>query len=280
MALDWLWTSKNVVKHTKMKKYFVIYILFSLSLSLIAQTKQEAICILKESVTQSNKQLPIKINFFTMQKMEILDNDYIVYTSIDESQQDLDKYVDSMNESKCNIFSLVAGQRQEFAKVFVMSGLNLRFVATGNMSKRTRHIFLSSEEIRNSFENNYSPKDFLVDIVAEMNGAAPEDWGDGLTCTEIRIRGEYVCYRIKTDETFLTIPMLKSLQAEGCEMENSIIEGFNKTYDAADLLFIKYLKDSNMGIKLTYWSDKTPGYVVFVISPYAIKTKIKEKSMY
>ncbi len=281
MDLDWFWTNKNTIdKVYSMKRIYIISILLCLSIIITAQTKQEALSAIKESVALTNKQLPIKASFFTMQKIEIINNDYIVYMKIDENQQDLDKYVDNMNRSKSNMFSLVAGQRQEFAKVFIASGLNLKFNVTGNLSKRTKYIFLSSADIKNSFGKKYSSKDYLKDLVDEMSKTIPEDWGDGLTCTGIRIEGEYVCYRIKTDETVLTIPLLKMAKAEGHEIENSVIEEFNNTNDAADLFFIKYLKQSNMGIKYTYWSEKTPGSVVFVISPYTIKTKVKEKSIY
>ena len=248
--------------------------------SLTTPTKQEAIEVLRECVALTNEQLPMKVSFFTMQKFEIHNNDYIVYMKIDENQQDLDKYVDNMNKSKSNMFSLVAGQRQEFAKVFIESGLNLKFTLIGNLSKRTKYIFLSSEEIKKSFGSKYSSKDYLKDLVAEMSKTTPEDWGDGLTFTGIKIEGDYVCYRIKTDETVLTIPLLKMAKAEGHEMEDNIIEEFNSTNDAADLFFIKYLKQSNMGIKYTYWSEKTPESVVFVIYPYTIKTKVKNKSVY
>jgi hypothetical protein len=262
-----------------MKRIYIIIILLCLSITITAQTKQEALSAIKESVALTNKQLPIKASFFTMQRIEIRNNDYIVYMKIDENQQDLDKYVDNMNKSKSNMFSLVAGQRQEFAKVFIASGLNLKFNVTGNLSRRTKQIFLSSSDIKNSFGNNYSSKDYLKDLVAEMSKTTPEDWGDGLTCTGIKIEGEYVCYRIKTDDTVLTIPLLKMAKKEGHEMENTIIEEFNNTNDAADLYFIKYLKQSNVGIKYTYWSEKTPESVEFVISPNTIKTKVKDKSV-
>ena len=281
MDLDWLWTNKNTIgKGYTMKRIYIISILLCLSIIITAQTKYEALSAIKESVALTNKQLPIKASFFTMQKIEIRNNDYIVYMKIDENQQDLDKYVDNMNKSKSNMFSLVAGQRQEFAKVFIASGLNLKFNVTGNLSRRTKQIFLSSTEIKNSFGNNYSSKDYLKDLVAEMSKTTPEEWGDGLTCTGIKIEGEYVCYQIKTDETVLTIPLLKMAKTEGYEMENTIIEEFNNTNEAADLFFIKYLKQSNMGIKYTYWSEKTPESVVFIISPYTIKTKVKDKSAY
>jgi hypothetical protein len=34
-----------------------------------------------------------------------------------------------------------------------------------------------------------------------------------------------------------------------------------------------------LGIKYTYWSEKTPESVEFVISPNTIKTKVKDKSV-
>ena len=113
-----------------------------------------------------------------------------------------------------------------------------------------------------------------------MNKAIPEDWGNGLTCTSIRIEGQYICFQIKTDETLITIPLLKATKAEGHIMEDTMIEEYNTTEDTADLFFIKYLKQSNMGIKHTYWSDKTSDTITFLLSPATIKTKIKEKSIY
>lgn len=261
-----------------MKKTFIISILLSLSISLTAQTKQQAIFALKENVIFTNKQLPFKAGFFTMQKVEIQNNDYIVYMNIDENQQDLDEYIDNMNKSKSNMFSLVAGQRQEIAKVFIASGLNIRLKVTGNLSKRTRQILLSSTEIKNSLYNHYSSEEYLKDIVDELKKNIPEDWGDGLTLTEIKIEGNYICYQIKTDETILTIPLLDKIShSEDNEMENSIIEELNNSNDTIELFLIRCLKRSNMGIKYTYWSEKTPKSVVFVISHNTIKSKVKDK---
>ena len=246
------------------KDYFILLLLllFCFSLPILAQTKQEAISALKSELITTNNKLPIKASFFSLQKMDIVENDFVVYMKFDENQEDLDRFIDNMNESKSNMFALVSGQRQEFAKLFITSGLNLKYIVSGNISKRIKTISLSSSVVKNAWGKDYSSIDYIKDLVVKMNENTPEDWGDGLTCTSIRIEGQYICYLIKTDETFLTIPLLKATKAEGLEMENGIIKEFNSTNDAADLFFIKYLKQSNMGIRYTYWSERTADVVV------------------
>jgi len=85
-------------------KYLLCIICLSYSLALSAQTKQEAVLALKEGVAATNKLLPLQAAFFTMQKMEINANEYIVYMTIDESQQNLDEYIQNMNKYKSNIW--------------------------------------------------------------------------------------------------------------------------------------------------------------------------------
>lgn len=262
-----------------MKKGIIISILLCMSIGLKGQTKQQAIMALKEDVAVSNKSLPMKTSFFTMQKIEIKNSDFIFYLVIDENQTDLDKYVDGMKQYKSNMFSLVAGNRRDFAKLIVTSGLNMIMNVTGNISRRTRQIYLSSAEIAKAFGNNYTSKDYIRELVNYESKSLPEDWGDGLTCTGVKIEGEYICYRIKTDETILTMALLKSIKAEGNEMENNIIEELNNTNDVREIYLFKNLKQSNMGLKYIYWSEKTTGTVVFTITPNTIKTKVKDRTI-
>ena len=113
---------KDYLSNT-MKKIFTIYAILCLSINLLAQTKQEALHAIKENILQINKQLPQKVSFFTIQKIDIQNNDYIVCIIIDEQQQDFDNYVNYMRNAKSNLFSLVAGQHQEFTHIFIASGL-------------------------------------------------------------------------------------------------------------------------------------------------------------
>ena len=252
---------KDYLSNT-MKKIFTIYALLCLSINLLAQTKQEALHAIKENILQINKQLPQKVSFFTIQKIDIQDN-----------------YVNYMRNAKSNLFSLVAGQHQEFTHMFIASGLNITFKITGNSSRRTKQFTLSSSEIKESFGSSYESKDYIKDIIAEIRKTVPLDWGNGLLCTDIKIEGEYVSYKIKTDETILTISLLKKVKNEGHEMEDSIIEEFNNA-NGSLAIFIKHLKKSNMGIKYTYWSEGSHDSVVFVISPYEIRTKVNDKPLF
>ena len=269
---------KDYLSNT-MKKIFTIYALLCLSINLLAQTKQEALHAIKENILQINKQLPQKVSFFTIQKIDIQNNDYIVCIIIDEQQQDFDNYVNYMRNAKSNLFSLVAGQHQEFTHMFIASGLNITFKITGNSSRRTKQFTLSSSEIKESFGSSYESKDYIKDIIAEIRKTVPLDWRNGLLCTDIKIEGEYVSYKIKTDETILTISLLKKVKNEGHEMEDSIIEEFNNA-NGSLAIFIKHLKKSNMGIKYTYWSEGSHDSVVFVISPYEIRTKVNDKPLF
>lgn len=259
-----------------MKKLSVFCILLSICIAHFAQSKQDALSALRNSIVLNNKQLPLRFSFVTLQKFEINYNNYIVCAEIDENQQNLDSYVSYMNQNKSNIFTLISGQRKEFTKLFITSELNLMLKVTGSLSKRTKVIYLSSSEIKKAFEDDYTSKDFVRDVIVEMKKSLPMDWGQGLTCTNIDIEEDYVCYRIKTDETFITIPLLKLYKSEGTEMEESLLEGLNSMTDEAELLLIKQLKQSNMGMKYIFWSEKSADTVTFELPSIIIKTKVND----
>ena len=185
-----------------MKRLLSYLCFFMFCFSACGQTQNEAVTALKQGLVQSNKQLPITAAFFTMEKMEIKGNDYIIHCTIDEEQMDLDQYLSNMIQNKSNLFTLAAGNNKDFADLFTKSGLNLKFLVTGKQSKRKGVITLSAEEIKNANSDDYSARDFMKQTVEDMQRDLPEDWGDGLTLTSVYIDGNYICYTIKTDESF------------------------------------------------------------------------------
>ena len=257
-----------------MKRFFTLLCLSLICLTSCGQTQNEAVLALKQGLVQSNKRLPITAAFFTMEKMEIKGNDYIIHCTIDEEQMDLDQYLSNMIKNKSNLFTLAAGNNKDFADLFAESGLNLKFMVTGKQSKRKGVITLSAEEIKNTAGNDFSARDFMKETVEDMQRDLPEDWGDGLTLTSVYIDGNYICYTIKTDESFITIPLLKRAKEEGTEMEEGILEEFSEVADVAEKLFVKYLKDSGMGIKYIYLSKKTAESVSFTVTPEMIKSSL------
>lgn len=263
-----------------MKKFFILLTSLSICLLSCGQTRNEAVMALKQGLVQTNKQLPITASFITLERMEIKGNDYIIYATIDEDLMDMDQYMSNMNQNKSNLFTLAAGNNKDFADLFAKSGLNLKFLVTGKQSRKKGEIALTANEIKSPAENEYNAKDFMVETVKQMQEGLPEDWGDGLSLTSVYIEGNYICYKVKTDESVITISLLKMAKADGTDMEDSIIEELNASTDAAEILFANYLRKSGMGIKYIYWSRSTSEKITFTISPAMIKAKVKERNYY
>ncbi len=240
----------------------------------ISGPQNDARRALQSDITEANKQLPMEVGAYKMEKMSIEGNDYIVPMTLDESQMDLDTYISNMNQNKSNIFSMVAGNRKEFAELFAKSGLNLKFVVTGKQSKRSEQIFLSASEIKDSMGSDYSAKDFMLQTISDMKGDLPEDWGDGLTLIDVYSEGDYMCYKVKTDESYITMTMLRQAKSNGHDLEDGILESISNPETSEERLFFKYLKDSGMGIKYIYTSSKTNGNVTVTITPEMIRSAL------
>ncbi len=263
-----------------MRNLFILFASLTISLSACGQTRNEAVAALRQGLIETNKQLPITAAFFTMERMEIKGNDYIIHATIDAEQMDSDQYIANMNQNKSNLFSLAAGNNKDFADLFAKSGLNLKFSVIGKQSRRKGEIVLSGKEINSPSTGNYDAKEYMKEIVEEMNADLPEDWGDGLTLTSVFIEDNYICYKVKTDGSVITIALLKKAKAEGTEMEESIIEEMNSMTEASEKLFVNYLRKSGMGVKYIYWSSNPSDKVSFSISPATIKAKVKEQKYY
>ena len=269
-----------------MKKIIIVLGILVASMSACEQNRKqdqvqnEALAALKQELEQANKQLPMSIAYFTMQRMEIVGNDYAVYMNVDEKQIDLDEYVNDMNKNKSSVLTLVSGNHENFSDLLVKTGLNLKFVVSGNLSKRQKEVFLSSEDIKDNVGTNHDAKDIMKEMVEEMNEDLPDDWGDGLSLTSVYIDGNYVVYNIQTDETLLTIALLKQIVSEGNDMEESILEEFNSATDPSEKMLIKYMKENNMGIKYVYCSKKTNDSVTITITPEMISSQVKVTNLY
>ena len=260
-----------------MKRLFLLFSFTIVCLLSCGQNQNEAIKALKKEVVEANRQLPRTTLFVTMEKVEIKGDDYIMRATIDEEQVDFDQYVSDLNQNKSNAFSLVAGNNTGFSDLLAESGLNLRFIVTGKQSQSESEILISSEEINNPSEEEYSARDLMSEIVDDLSKNVPEDWGDGLTLTKVYISGDYICQEIMTDETMITMAMLKKAKSESTILEDGLLEGLNESNDFADVLYAKYLKKSGLGIKQIYWSKKSPDKVTVTITPSKIKNTLKDK---
>lgn len=262
-----------------MKRSIFIVIFATLALTYSGcQTKNDIREALKRELTTTNKHLPMTIGFFSITKLEIVNNDYVVHFTIDETQEDLDGYVSTMSRYKSGILTVVFGNNERFKKSFLSSGLNLRLLYLGSISHKKRQIFLSASDIKKASNSSYTSKDLISDYVYEMKKALPLDWGAGLILTSMDIKGNNMLYRINIDKSDFTMDLLKKSEGEGNALEQSIIEFLNDSNTPYDIAFINYIKQSGMGLKYVYWSNKTRETVSVFISPQTIKAKVIKKS--
>lgn len=139
------------------------------------------------------------------------------------------------------------------------------------------NIDTTTDDREQYIEDNEEELNQIKDFVSEIDRNAPIDWGYGLTCTSVKFDGEYVCYQINTDETYMTIPLLQSAKDDSRIMEARLINNLNNTKDARFFLFLKQLQQNNIGIKYTFWSNATSETVMFVLSPSTLRTCIKDQ---
>lgn len=260
-----------------MKKIVCLSIFIMIALSSMAQSKDEAIAMLKLQIMQTNKSLPIKNLFITLNKMEIKDGNYIVSIILDEKFVDLNEYVNNIKKNKSELFDMAANRNENFSEILIKSGLNLKFVVSGLQSKRQEEIILTTKEMKEfpNMEESYS--DYMNDVITELQNELPENIGDGLTMTSIYIENNYVHFKVKTDDTIITIPLLKRIKSEGIEIENGILESLAESVesnDPGDKLFVNALTNSGMGIVYIYWSQKSSQTVTFTITPEMISWKL------
>jgi len=263
-----------------MKKVLLLISVLVACISSCGQTNNEAVAVLRQGIIENNKKLPMTAAFFTLERMEIKGNDYIVLASIDEEQMDLDQYMANMNQNKSALFSLAAGNNQEFAELFVKSGLNLKFTVKGDESKRQESIVLSADEIKKAFgSSDVNPRDFIIQSVEQSAATLPDDLGNGVSMTSNYIEGDYVCYKFKTDESHTTISALRKIKSQEGVMEKSLLEGMIDSDDQGDVLFMKYLYKAGMGLKYIYWNGKAGDKVTFIVTPEMIASAFKERNI-
>ena len=241
--------------------------------------ENDAVRALREDLEVSNRQLPMTMSFFTLEKMEIKGGDYLTYATIYEDRMDFDEYVANIKKNRSNLFSLAAGNNPNFARLFVESGLDFKFIVTGKPSNRKEVIVVSAEELQMSQESgdNYSAKDFMLDLIEEMKSEVPSDWGDGLSLTDVYAEGNYMCYKVHTDESVITMALLR--MSESADLVDGAIEEWNETTDPEELLFVRYLVKSGMGVKYIYWSRGHSDEITVTITPAMIKNGITNRNL-
>ncbi len=258
-----------------MKQRIICIAVFATCLLACGPRDNEAVVALKQGLAQTNERLPMKYAFFSLDKMEIIGNDYIVRATIDEELMNLDQYVSNMGLNKFNVFSLVSNNNKEFANLFKESGLNFVFEVTGLQSERHQQIVLSADEIKKALETEYTSKDFVEAMVHSSRQGLPADSGDGLVFTDICIEDGFVCYKYLNDES---VNPLSRYRLAKSKIEENILESIVTSDDLEEIQFFKYMVDCDLGMKYIYTSKKTGESVVFTFTDNMIRDALAERN--
>ena len=237
-----------------MKHGFYCMVVFATCFFACGPRDNDAVVALKQGLIQSNESLPLKYAYFSLDKMEIVKNDYIVRATIDEELMNLDEYVSNMGRNKFDVFSIASNNNRDFAELFKESGLNFVFDVTGLQSERHQQIVLSADEIKKALETEYTPRDFVEATVNSSRQGLPEDAGSGLTLTDICIEDGFVCYKYLNDES---VNSTSGYRRAKKELEEAVLESIVTSDDPEEILYDKYLVDCGLGMKFIYTSKKT-----------------------
>jgi TonB family protein len=210
----------------------------------------------------------------SLDKMEIVGNDYIAYVTIDEEQLDFYEYVINMQSNKSTIASLILGYNNQFAEIFKASELNLIYVVRGSVSKKEAKIVYSAYELNNAPDKETGFSDFINETIAQTKRQLPLDWGDGLTLTDVYLEDNNFCYKVLTDESVMTMEMLQSLKAEGTMMEDNMLAVLADAEDPVTGLFVKHLTDADMGMKYVFWAEGSYKSVTFTLTPEKLRSAV------
>lgn len=250
-----------------MKRLIILLALSLFCLSSNAQTKEEAKEQIKIAIQFTQSYLPQSLGVFSLDRMTVQDNDLITYITLDENQISLDAYLLNMEASKSSVTAMVVGENEELGKLLKLSGLNVVYVVKGKYSGREERIFISSDELLNASDKETGLNEMLVQMVFQTRQELPQDWGDGMTLTNVYLEDGYFCYEVMTDESVTSIEALKAAKSMGTVMEEGMLEGFASASTPVEKIFLKYIHNSKAGIRYVFWSNDSAERVSFSLTP-------------
>jgi len=262
-----------------MKTYLFAFAVALLCLTSCGSNDSRALRIVKRSVTETNKQLPKDYDIYTMDKMEVKEetNECVTYFTLDEEKRDFDRFMAEFEHNALANFSMASGNDNIFSEALVASGLNLKYIVTGKHSKEVKEIVFTADKLKQAHENKISVKDYLQDSIEDLKEELPLDAGEGMLITEINIEGDYLVYKVKNDESKVTMQDLEMAKNGGPALENGIIKSFNDSDNPAVIMLGKYVKQAAMGVKYIYYTENSNEQVVADVTPEMVKTRVRDR---
>ena len=262
-----------------MKTYFFAFAVALLCLTSCGMKNSRAMRIVKRSVKETSKQLPKDYDIYTMDKMEVNEeaNECVVYLTLDELKRDFDRFMVEFEQNAMTNFSVASGGDNTFIDALVESELNLKYIVTGKHSNEVKELVFTADKLEQAHENKLSVKDLLMHSVENVNVELPLDAGQGMLITDIKIEDDYLVYKVKNDESKITMQDLEMAKNGGPALENGIISSFNNTDNASVIMLGKHVKEAGMGIKYIYYTDNSNEQVVADVTPEMVRERVRDR---
>ena len=261
-----------------MKKFYLSLVLAMLCvLGLEAQTPAELRVQFAQLIQTYQKKLPKKYdNGVKITQVEVTDNDFVMYIDVpDEQVGDFEQFKTMLSLYKGNFVKMLYEAKDAEVALFAKTGLNLKVNIRAMPSKKETVFAMTAAELELAKGLSVNP-DQLPSIVEEMRKTLPQEWGDGLSLTDLYLEKDNLVYKIKTDESVLTINLLNMVDDKDGEdvIKTMVLNEITISGDDGVNAFANTLIRVHLGIKLVFWSDQSVKRVTFFISPEEIESQV------
>ena len=258
-----------------MKKFYLSLVLAMVCvLGLEAQTPAELRAQFAQSIQTYQKKLPKKYdNGVKITQVEVTDNDFVMYIDVpDEQVGDFEQFKTMLSLYKGNFVKTLYEAKDVEVALFAKTGLNLKVNIRAMPSKKETVFAMTAAELELAKGLSVNP-DQLPSIVEEMRKTLPQEWGDGLSLTDLYLERDNLVYKIKTDESDLTMHMLEG--KEGADIiKGAVLKAIIVKDDEELSTFVNSLVEANLGLKLVFWSEQSVKRVTFSITPEEIERQV------
>ena len=248
-----------------MKKIVLFFALALTSVFSYGQSQRE---FLRLGLSYANAELPTTDGFFTLEKVDLIDDDIVFYATLDESVISLDDFSSSFSQNKAAVVSNALGGDEAVAELINVFDVGFKYVVNGSISKEQAVFEMSSEELKAASNERVDNQDLINMMLAENNDKMPMDMGFGMQITRIYMENGYLCYDVKVDESIMTLSLLKFMEKDYIDAAASYAK--NVTNPDEQMMF-EYMRKNNFGLKYVFGSDTSSETVTMTITPELLK---------
>ena len=262
-----------------MKKFY-LSLMFAMvcALGLEAQTQTELRTQFAQAIQALQKNLPKEYgNGVKLTRVEVTDSDFVMYVDVpDELVGDFEQFKTMLSLYKGNFVKTLYDAKDAEVALFAKTGLNLKVNISVMPSKKETVLTMTSAELAELNKGLFVNVDLLHSIVEEMRKTLPQDWANGLSLTDLYLEKDNLVYKIKTDESDLTMDDLHMLEGkEGADIiKGAVLKAIIVKDDEELSTFVNSLVEAHLGLKLVFWSEQSVKRVTFAITPEEIERQV------